>query len=91
VVLSFAVTFVTTKNNPFLNTKFTNDYFLSQSGSHTSVEGNINELHYFLFIDTEKVIIAHTMFSLVDISRVALNSSWFQILINSVLSLQGIC
>jgi hypothetical protein len=91
LVLLFAVKFVTAKSNAFLNTKFTKDYFLSQSGSHTSMEGKMNELHYFLCIITEKVIIAYTIFSLVNISRIALNSNWFCILIYSVLSLQGIC
>lgn len=40
----------------------------------------MNELCYFLFIDTEKVIISYTLFSAVNISRVALNPIWFHIL-----------
>jgi hypothetical protein len=40
----------------------------------------MNELCYFLFIDTEKVIISYTLFSAVNISRVALNSVWFLVL-----------
>jgi hypothetical protein len=40
----------------------------------------MNELSYFLFIDTEKVIISYTLFSAVNTSRVALNSFWFHLL-----------
>jgi len=59
--------------------KFAEDDFLSQSGSHTSKGGYMNEWCYFLFIDAEKVIISYTLFSAVNISRIALNSVWFHI------------
>jgi len=40
----------------------------------------MNELCYFLFIDTEKVIISYKLFPAVNISRVSLNPGWFYIL-----------
>jgi hypothetical protein len=40
----------------------------------------MNELCYFLFIDTQKVIISYKLFPAVIISRVPLNPVWFYIL-----------